>query len=158
MIHPSDIRLRPVADSDHPFLRALFASTRELELATLPGGAAQRELLCELQFNAQSHSYRASFPRASHDIVEVDGQLAGRFYVDRPGTHFHLIDISLMPEHRGRGIGTHLVRDLIDEASRAGCIVSLYVAESNRARSLYERLGFKTVRSDGVYLLQTTDV
>jgi ribosomal protein S18 acetylase RimI-like enzyme len=156
LIGPPAVCLRPAADSDHPFLRTLFASARESELAFLPGAAAQRELFCDLQFNAQSRSYRESFPGASHDIVEVDGSAAGRLYVDRSGNNLHLIDISLLTEYRGRGIGTKLLTDLLEEASRTGVIMSLYVAESNRARHLYERLGFRTVRSDGVYLFQMT--
>ena len=65
----------------------------------------------------------------------------------------HVIDIALLPEFRGRGIGAALLRELMDEAASAGRAVSIYVEESNRAQSLYRRLGFEPVGTHGVYLL-----
>ena len=56
-----------------------------------------------------------------------------------------MIDIALLPDHRGRGIGARLLRDVLHEATAAGLPVRLSVERSNPARSLYERLGFRTV-------------
>jgi ribosomal protein S18 acetylase RimI-like enzyme len=146
------VSLRPAVESDQDFLRALFLSTRERELAALPGGAGAHTQLFNGQFSAQLHSYRHSFPQAIDAIIEVLGVAVGRLYVDRaPGT-LHLIDISLLPVYRGRGIGTSLIRALLEEAASVGGSVKLSVAQSNPARSLYERLGFRTVSSDGIYL------
>jgi ribosomal protein S18 acetylase RimI-like enzyme len=146
------VSLRPAAESDREFLRSLFMSTREQELAALPGGAGAHAQLFNGQFSAQLHSYRHAFPRALDAIIEVLGMAVGRLYVDRaPGT-LRLIDISLLPEYRGRGIGTALIRALLDEAAAVGGAVKLSVALSNPARILYQRLGFRTVSSDGIYL------
>jgi ribosomal protein S18 acetylase RimI-like enzyme len=148
------VALRPAAESDGDFLRALFASTRARELAFLRGGAA-RALFLDLQFKAQRESYRHSYPQATDAIIEVGGAAAGRLYVDRADAGLHLIDIALLPEYRGRGIGTALLRALLAEAAQANGKLTLSVAASNPAQRLYERLGFKTVGSDGVYLYQT---
>jgi ribosomal protein S18 acetylase RimI-like enzyme len=148
------VSLRPAAESDHGFLRTLFLSIRERELALLPGGAAAHAHLFNSQFIAQLESYRHAFPSALDAIVEVNGVAAGRLYVDRARETLHLIDIALLPEYRGRGIGTELIRALLDEVVPDGGTVKLSVAESNPARRLYERLGFRTVGSDGIYLFQ----
>jgi ribosomal protein S18 acetylase RimI-like enzyme len=150
---PDRVSLRPAAESDGDFLRALFASTRERELAFL-GAAAQAPFL-DLQFKAQRESYRRSYPQATDAIIEVGGAAAGHLYVDRAGAGLHLIDLALLPEYRGRGIGTALLRALLAEAAQGKGKLTLSVAASNPAQSLYERLGFKTVGSDGVYLFQT---
>ena len=63
-----------------------------------------------------------------------------------------MIDIALLPEHRGRGVGTQLVRALLAEANAGGRRVTLNVERSNRARGLYERLGFQIVRDGEVYV------
>jgi ribosomal protein S18 acetylase RimI-like enzyme len=152
------VSVRAATESDRDFLRALFATTREQELAHLPGGAAARAIFCDIQFNAQRESYRSSFPDADHEIIEVNGVAAGRLYVDRSREAFHLIDISLLPQYRGRGIGGALLQALLAEAAQLAVAVSLSVAVSNGARRLYERLGFRTVHSDGVYLSQVADV
>ncbi len=154
-MNPQDgIALRPAAESDRDFLRRLFASTRETELAFLPGGAPARAVFLESQFNAQLESYRRSFPHANHDIIEVNGAAAGRLYVDRGQKVLQLIDISLLPAYRGRGMGTALLQALLAEAAQAAGTVSLSVATSNPARRLYERLGFRTVSCDGMYAFQ----
>ncbi|HEY0801710.1 MAG TPA: GNAT family N-acetyltransferase [Steroidobacteraceae bacterium] len=146
--------MRPVTESDEDFLRALFAGTRQRELACLPGGDSAQALFLNSQFHAQRDSYRRCFPGANHDIIEVDGVPAGRLYVDRASEAMSLVDITLLPEYRGRGIGTRLVKALITEAAHAGCALKLHVALSNPAQRLYQRLGFRTIGSDGMYLSQ----
>ncbi|HEX6939117.1 MAG TPA: GNAT family N-acetyltransferase, partial [Longimicrobiales bacterium] len=61
-------------------------------------------------------------------------------------------DIALLPEHRGRGIGTALLEALIAEADAAGKPVSIHVEQYNPARRLYARLGFREVEDLGVYV------
>ena len=63
------------------------------------------------------------------------------------------MDIALMPEHRGGGLGTRLLRELFAEAEASGRKVSIHVEIFNPARRLYERLGFIQAAERGVYLL-----
>jgi len=63
------------------------------------------------------------------------------------------MDIALLPDHRGAGIGTRLVRELLDEGARTGKRVSIHVEKHNPALRLYERLGFAPVADRGVYVL-----
>ena len=151
---PDGLTLRPVAETDDGFLRSLFASTRATELAYLPGGEAAREIFLRSQFSAQHQSYSQAFPLARHCIVEIDGVPAGRLYVDATRDPHHVIDVSLLPEYRQLGIGTRLLQAVLAEAADAGCDVSLKVEMSNPAARLYDRLGFQTVSSDGLYLLK----
>jgi ribosomal protein S18 acetylase RimI-like enzyme len=148
---PDSVTLRPAVESDRDFLQRLFASTRERELAFLAGNPAAKALFISGQFAAQRDSYLRSFPEASHDIIEVNGVCAGRLYVDRGLAALHLIDISLLPEYRGRGIGSKLLRALLAEAAQMKGTIKLSVAESNPAQRWYQRLGFETVGSDGMY-------
>lgn len=55
------------------------------------------------------------------------------------------LSMSLLPSHRGRGVGTRLLRRLLAEAGGRFNAVSLSVSETNRARRLYEREGFVAV-------------
>lgn len=148
---PVGVSLRPAVDSDRDFLRGLFASTREQELAFLPPDAAIREFFISSQFDAQRAAYRHAFPRADNRIIEIETVAAGRLYVDRSPDALHVVDISLLPEYRNRGIGSALLQALAAEAAEAGATLSLNVAMANPAQRLYRRLGFRTVSSDGVY-------
>lgn len=52
------------------------------------------------------------------------------------------LSIAVIPTRRGEGIGTELLRSLLDEAAKRHARVSLSVASHNPARRLYEREGF----------------
>jgi ribosomal protein S18 acetylase RimI-like enzyme len=144
------VRLRPVTNTDQPFLAALYATTRD-DLALLPLAGDQRDALVAMQYRAQDLHYRQQFPGAAFDVVESGGRPVGRLYVDRGADDIRVVDISLLPEHRGGGIGAALVRALQDEASTTGRTLSLHVAIDNRAAVLYERLGFRLVEDLGMY-------
>jgi ribosomal protein S18 acetylase RimI-like enzyme len=145
------VTLRPVDVADAELLFRIFASTREqqLALAGLPSG--QIEALLRMQFLAQDQQYRATHPGAEDSVIVVDGHPAGRLWVARDGDGIRLLDIALLPEHRGRGIGTALIRRLQDEAAAAGLPLRLHVARTNPATSLYLRLGFHPDGGDDVY-------
>jgi len=146
--------LRPATDADLPFLFRLYASTREEELATVVDWSEeQKQAFLRQQFEAQHAWYREQYADAAFDVVEVDGEPAGRFYVDRWEREVRIVDISLLPEHRGRGLGGALLAALFAEADAAGKPVSVHVERFNPALNLYTRLGFLFREDKGVYLL-----
>ena len=145
--------LRPITAEDDPFLRRLFASTRAEELAITGWNDEQKAAFCRMQFDAQSAHYRKHYAGASFDIIERDGVAAGRLLVWRSGQEILIVDIALLPEQRGAGIGTKFLRELQDEAKAVGKPLTIHVERYNPARRLYERLGFKVVEEQEVYLL-----
>jgi ribosomal protein S18 acetylase RimI-like enzyme len=145
------VSLRPTTESDRPFLRDLYGSTRREELAQVAWGEGQLDAFLRMQFDVQDAEYRRANPRGSFDLIEVEGRAAGRLYVDRSPGELRIIDIALLPELRGHGIGGGLIAGLQREAASAGATLSLHVEVHNRAARLYERLGFMTVGEDGVY-------
>lgn len=147
------VALRPATPDDEPFLARVYASTREDELAHVPFSEEQKAAFLAQQFAAQRAHYAAHYGDASRDVVLVDGEPAGRLIVARGGAAGILIvDIALLPAFRGRGVGGRLLGPLLAEADAAGVPVTIHVERANRARRLYERLGFAAVADDGVYL------
>jgi ribosomal protein S18 acetylase RimI-like enzyme len=144
--------LRPARQDDREFLARVYASTRAEELAPLPWNDAQKQAFLAQQFHAQSADYAANYPDASFDVVLVDGKPAGRSIVARREGELHVVDLALLPEHRGRGIGTGLMASLLDEADECAAKVTIYVERFNRALRLWERMGFRQVQEAGVYL------
>jgi ribosomal protein S18 acetylase RimI-like enzyme len=150
-------RLRPVADEDRPFLVELYASLRAAELALAPWDGATRRAFVEHQYAAQDAHYRAHYPGATLDLVEVDGERAGRLYVHRGPSDIRIMEIALLPPYRGRGIGTDLLRTLVEEADANGRKLSIHVEANNPIRRLYDRLGFRPVGEHGIYVLMERD-
>lgn len=143
--------LRPSTEADREFLVALYASTRDEELSQVLWAPGQREVFVRMQFTAQDTEYRRHNPDGSFDVVEVAGRPAGRLIVDRRPGDIRIVDVSLLPEARGAGVGTRLIGDLLEEARASACIVSIHVEAHNRAAELYARLGFAVAADLGVY-------
>lgn len=139
------ITLRPVRPEDEAFLLELYASTRREEVAAWGWDEAQREAFLKMQFNAQQQHYRFQYRDADHQIILVAERQAGRLYVWRDDQRILLVDIALLPEYRGAGIGTKVIGGLLAEAEQAKRPVLLHVRKYNPARRLYERLGFVAV-------------
>jgi ribosomal protein S18 acetylase RimI-like enzyme len=147
------ITLRPVEDGDRALLRRIYGSTREEELAPLGWDEAQRAAFVAMQFDAQDRYYREHYPAASFQVILRDGRPAGRLYVNQGAEEIRIVDIALLPEHRGAGIGTALLRELQALGAAQGKPVTIHVERFNPALRLYERLGFRPSADRGVYLL-----
>ncbi len=146
--------LRPETEADLEFLYHLYASTRADEMALLDWTEAEKEAFLRMQFSAQRGYYREHYRESRFDVIERDGEAIGRLYVARRPDDIRVVDIALMSEHRGRGLGGGLMRALLDEAAAAGQSVSIHVEIYNPALHLYERLGFHAKGPDnGVYRL-----
>jgi ribosomal protein S18 acetylase RimI-like enzyme len=146
-------RLRPIEDADRDFLVQVYRSLREPELALTAWDEATTRAFVEQQYSAQDAHYRSNYPGATLDVIEVDGERAGRLYVHRGRSDIRIMDIALAPAFRGRGIGTALLGELIVEADASGRRLSIHVEETNPAQALYHRLGFRRAGEHGVYLL-----
>lgn len=148
------IALRAETEADREFLYRLYASTREQELQQVDWTPEQKALFCRMQFDAQCAHYALHYFEASRQVIERDGVPIGRLYLSRHDDRdIRIVDITLIPEARGAGVGTTLVRDVMDEAARDGKSVSIHVEQFNPALRLYQRLGFRHVDEHGVYYL-----
>lgn len=146
-----NIELRPFSSDNQDFLYQLYASTRLEEIAQFGWNAAQQEAFLRMQFNAQQQWYEMAYPGADHQIILVDGKPVGRILVFREAGAYRLVDIALLPEYRSRGMGTQLLRDLITKSQNERVPLRLQVLKTNRARQLYQRLGFQEIGDDGMY-------
>lgn len=148
------ITLRPAVESDYSFMEALYRSGREAELNLTPFSAAQKDLFIRQQFAAQTQHYRSHYCSDYFYIVEIDGESAGRFYVDYWSSEIRIVDIALLPQYQGQGAGTWLMRRILSEGAQRNQPVTIHVEENNPAKRLYERLGFREKsRFNDVYIL-----
>jgi RimJ/RimL family protein N-acetyltransferase len=147
------ISFRPAGPDDEAFLLKLYASTRSDELAAVPWTEDQREAFLKMQLAAQQQHYQGRYPNAEHRIILSDDRAVGRLYVARLDQEIRIVDIALLAEERGRGIGSRIIKDLMDEAMRVGKPLRVYVESFNPSLRLFERLGFSKVGEQDFYLL-----
>jgi ribosomal protein S18 acetylase RimI-like enzyme len=148
------VTLRRFKKADLGFLYRVYAASRAEEMALLTHwSAAEKENFLRFQFEAQHKHYQENYPHARYDIIVKGSERIGRFYVARMQNEIRLMDMALLPEHRNQGIGSALLRDLLDEAEGSRKFVSLHVEPYNPAKRLYERLGFVVVGEVSFYQL-----
>jgi GNAT superfamily N-acetyltransferase len=148
---PAGYALRPRTEDDLGFLRELYAATREEELRPVAWSARQKREFLDQQFAAQHTHYLQHYPQALWWVVTCDGQPVGRMYVCRTARDLRIMEVSLLEAHRNRGVGSALMRGLIEQAERDAIACSLHVEPFNPALRMYARLGFVRVAVRGVY-------
>jgi GNAT superfamily N-acetyltransferase len=140
---------RALRHGDLPWLATLYASTREEELRPVPWPESSKQQFLMQQFIAQHRHYLDTYRNAHYLAILWDGQPVGRFYIDEDGTDDLIVDISLMPSWRGRGIGAAVIGCQLQASAARGRGVALHVMQHNHgARRLYERLGFAATEAD----------
>jgi GNAT superfamily N-acetyltransferase len=140
--------LRPCAASDDTFLYDVFATTWESEVAALPNQNLAQHVL-RIQHIAQERRFASRYPGYERFVVEIHDEPAGRVYVHQHESTMHVVDLTLMPEHRNQGLGSRILRDLFDLAARSDMTVTIRVGRRNRqATDLATKLGFRLVNVD----------
>lgn len=128
---------RPAATADLPFLLALRQRTMDVHL-TASG----------VSTDLDTHRERLMYRFDCAEIVLADNQAVGLIKVARDAIPWEIIQIQVVPEFQGRGVGAQLLRELITQATCAKADLALSVLKANPARALYERLGFVVVGED----------
>jgi GNAT superfamily N-acetyltransferase len=133
------MNLRPATSDDVPFIESVYFETQRWIIESLfgwRGDDVEREKFCKTYDSTNTH------------IIVVDGKDAGWLTVRRAQDHITLDSIYLSQKWQGAGLGTHLIEDIIREAGATDVPLRLSTAKINRARNLYERLGFAVIAED----------
>jgi len=136
------VALRALRSDDDEFLYRVYAGTRAEELAPLGWSDAQLEAFLRMQHAAQRSDYWLNYDTARFHVITCDGVDAGRLYVQRRDDELCIVDIALLAQYRGRGIGSRLLSELQTEADDNDLVMRIHVEHGNPAQHLYLRHGF----------------
>lgn len=151
------VALRPAAGGDAAFLFEVYASSRRDPLAPLGWDRATVDAFLRTQYEAELRDWEHHHAGAECHVILRDGEPAGRLYLARGDHELRILDITLLPEHRGQGIGSALIGGLLDEAARTRRTVRAHVERNCPAVGLYRRLGFLHAATRGTtYLVEWT--
>lgn len=144
--------LRPARPEDEPFLFRLFAESQQ-QLAFSQSDEMLWQSLVEMQYRGRKISYAAAYPEASDMILSLDEGSddptpMGRILVDRGQHRWRIVDLAVLIEHRGKGLGAKALQEFQSQCRRAGASLELEVTKQNPAVQLYKRLGFGVTGED----------
>jgi len=128
--------LRPARTSDRDFLYALHEATMREHVDAVWGW----------DDGIQISHFDDRFRPGLWQVIQVDGRDVGVLVVEERVEEIYVARIEIGAEWQGRGIGTAVICSLMDDAATSGKELTLDVFHVNeRARALYERLGFRVV-------------
>ena len=106
----------------------------------------------------QRRMFDESWKPLSSCIISVEGTDVGLLAVEDREEELLLAEIQLTQTARGRGLGTRIIRDLLDRARAGGKPLRLNVLrENHRARHLYESLGFLQIGETDTHFVMQAD-
>lgn len=129
-------------------------SIRDLVEGDLPWMAqVERELFADAAWSEGLIREDWRYGTCRYRAIEVDGMPAGYAVYGYDGDVFHLMNLAIIPTHRGQGLAKALMEDFLAEAERHKAPDAwLEVAVTNEeALGLYSALGFTTVRTRRKY-------
>ena len=145
------IQLRPALSGDEEFLFSVYTSTCMDELEVVDWDAAQKEGFLRMQFDAQFRYYVEHYRGAEYLVILLEDQPVGRLYIHRRSDEIRIIDLTLLPEFQKQGIGSFLMTQILDEATKNNLPVTMHVERFDPALRFYERLGFRLAEDKGFY-------
>ncbi len=140
-----DIELRPACAAD-------FAMAIDLYLTTMQPYTAALMVWDEAK---QRESFASQWSLQATKIIVHQGRDVGWLDVGTSDVETLLRQFFISPECQGKGIGSQVLRQLIEGWSETDAPVSLTVLKNNPARRLYERFGFTVVGEVGVKFQMT---
>jgi GNAT superfamily N-acetyltransferase len=154
---PAGLTLREIAPADEAFLRELYRSTRDPELALTNWTHEQKRAFSDQQFDFQDRWYRSQYAGARFLVIEREGAPIGRLYLHETAKETGVMDIALVAAARNAGLGTALMNWVKAGAAARGAAVTLHVEIFNPARALYARLGFREESAQGMHIAMRWD-
>jgi ribosomal protein S18 acetylase RimI-like enzyme len=145
------LRTRPQTDADESFLSHLFESVKGADFAQMPISPAAQLHLLQMQYHAMNESYRASYPDAAFEIITLDDMPIGRLICDAMKDRLQVVYIAFVTDWRHRGLGTTLMRVLLEQAESLHLDCQATVAIDNLpSLGLWAKLGFFERSRDAV--------
>ncbi len=140
--------VRPCVVSDDALLYNVFCTTWRSEVAALPNQNLAQHVL-RIQHIAQERRFDGTHPGFERLVVLHDHEPAGRLYLDRTGEQIQVLDLTLLEESRGQGLGTRILAELVDTATREHRAIELQVPRRHeRVTGFYLERGFRLTAVD----------
>ncbi len=144
--------LRKAEPQDEEFQSRLYFLQQAEMVQSWGWDEDQQKTFLQMQYRARNAGYSMAFPEAINAIICcLDGTAVGRLLTTDTQSDLHIIDIALLPQYQGRGIGSQILTALQRNCAIDGKKISLHVPCDSPAARLYARLGFRLVEQTGVY-------
>ena len=102
---------------------------------------------------AQDDFFADDWCAATHQIVIYEDVLCGYICVEYRDEDIHIRELVIDPEFQSKGVGTFLLREVINDAEAHQVPVRLGTQRVNRAVNLYRKIGFREFERTATHIL-----
>ena len=95
--------------------------------------------------NVQRSYHSKAWQQQKPDIIIYDGKPIGTIATIESEDCIEVGQFFILPEYQNKGIGTYLLKSILEKADQLGMNVTLRFLKNNPAKSLYVRNGFRIV-------------
>ena len=142
-----NIALRKACDDDVAFARNLYFETMREIIEDLFGWDQNRE----------EKNFTGFFRLEEVRIITADGHDVGWIQEQISEQSINLGSFYVAPKMQGRGVGTRVLRMLLETAAKESKVMTLAVVKINPARQFYEKRGFRIAHEDEYKFYMTAD-
>lgn len=147
-----NLTFRPETTEDEAFIRTLMLQVLTRSLGAEAWPEPLRTNLLDTQYRVRREGFRQMAGDAPGTILCVDGEPAGWLVLAETEEAILIVNIAVLEAWQGRGLGTWMLRSVIEKAGQRHIPVQLEVARINdAARRLYLRLGFHEVGGNEIH-------
>jgi putative hydrolase of the HAD superfamily len=143
MIDLSSIKLIPADESHREFYSTVKKEAYGEYITRVWGWDEQKER------DFQAKDWQEKRPA----IITYGGKPIGTIYVKKDENYIEIGQFYILPEYQKQGIGSHVLKAILDNADRTGRIVKLMYLGINPAASLYARMGFKVAGTEEPFIM-----
>jgi ribosomal protein S18 acetylase RimI-like enzyme len=144
------VTTRPMVDDDDAMLLfELYACEHSEELSRSGWKTPQQRSFFRWQAQVQEQHICRRHQHLDRRTICINGFSAGRILVDRPTDCYRIVDLSILPTFRNKGIGTMVLSAILTEAADAGVPVEFELGVESPAIKLCRRFGFVEVEDRG---------
>ena len=95
--------------------------------------------------DVQRDFHTRAWQRRKPEIIIYDGKPIGTIAVVENEDDTEIGQFFILPEYQNKGIGSYLLKSILDKADRVGRVTTLRFLKNNPVKSLYVRHGFEIV-------------
>ncbi len=100
----------------------------------------------------QDDFFAESWKSKTHEILLNGNSETGYCSVEQLSDYIVVHELVLLPEFQRKGIGSKILREVMEEAKAKNIPVKLQVLKENQAQHLYRKLGFKDTGSTDTHI------
>jgi GNAT superfamily N-acetyltransferase len=138
---------------DYSLIRLIPADEAHREFSYQVKKAAEGEYITSMfdwDEGVQRDFHVKAWQQQKPDIITYDGKLIGTIATIETEDCIDIGQFFILPEYQRKGIGTHLLKNILDKADQSDKNVTLKFLKNNRVKSLYIRNGFRLVYTSEV--------